>query len=548
VPFGTQTPQGTQNQGTQGQGPQGQDNTDAGGSASAFGNTEKPGGRQLQQAPASFTMPGFYGRGPQTYTVGEGRLARPHFRFSGTVALGYDDNVLSTPTHGLSVPTQKVDVLESPGSPAHSEFVLIPSGNPAVPASVQSVEFPAVAPKFRTVTIPGVPAAERIASWVTRTNGKWDVQFASRRSLFTFDLGGGVDYYWNRPGTKADYTGNVSMVYLRRLSGRAQFTIALDSSYQSQPDFSQPNVPTSNNVGSYLTTNLKADLSYRLTPRFSSVTSVNYNSVAYQEQQQQNADFATTTFGTELRYLFSPRLTLLGELRYSSDVHQNDAQLDTSTYYVLAGGELTLSRRFNASLRLGEAVEKFKTGGATNSAPYAEATLNYRLGPATSLGWNARYGYEEAGAPNTRNIVARSGLQLTQVFSPRFQGVLGVNVLRSTVTTTSTVSDVVTSADSSSSGSTSSAAGGSTAATSGSTSTTTAASTATTPSKTTTPSTHEVTLETVQDTIDASLGFYYTLDRHWSFNLTYSYTMAIGPVNTADYNRQRVFLGATYQF
>ena len=271
-----------------------------------------------------------------------------------------------------------------------------------------------------------MPAPQRLGSFVTRTDAKWDVQMANRRTLFTFDLGGGVDYYWDRPGTKADYTGNLSLVYLRKLTGRAQFTMSVDSSYQSQPDFSQPNLPTSNNVGPYLNTNVKADLSYRLTPRFSTVTSVSYSALTYEEQTQSNANYASTTFGTELRYLFSPRLTLLGELRYSSDMHANDARLNTTSYFLILGGELTLSKRFNTSLRLGEVVQSFSESQTKASSPYAEATLNYRLGQGTTIQFNARYGYEESGSGEYPNLVARSGLQMTQIFSPRLQGTAGL--------------------------------------------------------------------------------------------------------------------------
>ncbi|EDY16396.1 hypothetical protein CfE428DRAFT_6113 [Chthoniobacter flavus Ellin428] len=459
-------------------------------------------------------MPGFYGRGPQSFTVGEGRLARPKFRFSGNIAVGYDDNVFQTPSHPQGVPSQKVQVVETPGTPAGSVQVVVPSGDPSIPDSVQTVQVPATAPKFRTVTIPGVPAAERIGSWITRTDAKWDVQFANRRTLFTFDLGAGVDYYWNRPGKKEDYTGVLSMVYLRKLTGRAQFTFSADASYQSQPDFSQINQPTSSNVGSYLSSNLKADLSYRLTPRFTAVTSVSYNSVWYEQQSQGADNYGTTTFGTELRYLFSPRLTLVGEMRYSSDLHTNNSSLDTRSYYLLVGGDLSLSRRFSTTLRFGEVVQDFTEGGGNSSSPYLEVSLNYRLLPQTGIAWNARYGYEEAGVANSRNLVARTGLQVTQIFTPRLQAVLNVNYLRSELQTVS----------------------------SGATTTTT---TAVSP-ETGVASTANSNL--TQDTIDASLGFYYTLDRHWSLNLTYSYTMVVSDDAALNYDRQRIFLGAAYQF
>jgi hypothetical protein len=504
---------GTANPSTNG----GPDNSAAGGSASSFGTDQGPTGPQLRQAPASFTVPGFYGRGQQQFTVGEGRLARPHFRISGNISTGYDDNVFQTPTHPASSPAQKVNVPITPAVPTVTVEEFVPSGDPNVPGSVQPVTIPGTPEKFKTVTIPAVPAPQRQGSWVTRTDAKWDVQLASRKTLFTFDLGGGLDYYWDRPGKKEDYTGSLSMVYLRKLTGRTQFTFSVDSSYQSQPDFSQPNLPTSNNVGSYLSTNVKADLSYRLTPRFSAVTSVSYNALTYEEQAQGGSNYANTTFGTELRYLFSPRLTLLGELRYSSDMHENQNDLNTTSYYLLVGGELTLSRRFSASLRVGEAVQTFSEGGSKNSAPYLEATLNYRLSYATAISWNGRYGYEEASAPGSQNLVARSGLQLTQIFSPRFQGTLGVNLVHTDNKSAPIGTDTSTS-------------------------------TATTTSTAATSTASLLSTDSIQDTVDASLGFYYTLDRHWSFNLTYSYTMVVGPESTFDYYHQRIFLGAAYQF
>ena len=138
-----------------------------------------------------------------------------------------------------------------------------------------------------------------------------------------------------------------------------------------------------------------------MTPRFSTVTSVGYNSTYSMEQSQQNSDYAETTFGMEFRYLYSPRLTLTGELRYSSNIREFDSPLDTTSYILLAGGELTLSRRFTASLRLGESCGPIRKGGSQSSSPYGEASLNYRLGPATTLAFNARYGLENSANANS---------------------------------------------------------------------------------------------------------------------------------------------------
>jgi len=521
------------------------------GAASSFGEGQTDAPTQLRQAPTSFSVPGFYGRGPQQYTVGEGRLARPRFRTTLTVSQGYDDNVFQTPTNAKGTPDQEVKVLVRPATRSSIQYVTVPSGDPLVPDETTAVEVSGQKAKFQTTRIPGIPAPEREGSWVTRTELGFDVQFASRRSLFTFDLTAGNSYYWNRTGTKADNTASLAMVYLNKLSGRTQFTMALNTSYQSQPDFSVPNQPTSNNVGSYIPLNAKADLSHRLTPRFSGVASVSYNGIYYMEKSEQTGNYTETTFGTELRYLFSPRLTLLGEMRYSSQTHKNDSALDTNTTYLLAGGELTLTRRFTATLRLGEALQIFTEDGQSQSAPYGEATLSYRLTRGTTISWNGRYGYEVAGTADSRLLVGRTGLQLSHIFSPRLQGTLSLNLSHSV---TETTSDVVVGATEPTPTTTPepapapAPAATATDPTAAATGTQTASTTPAEPAKPKKPKTERVTTESVQDTLDASLSFQYILSRRWTLSLNYSYTMVVGPEDTSDYYRQRVFLGAEYQF
>ncbi len=505
--------------------------------------------------PATFTVPGFYGRGAQQYVVGEGRLARPRFRFHSNLSTGYDDNVFQTPTHGQSVPEQIVPILVSPAIPAHTELVTVPSGDPLVPAQQVETEIAAQKAKFRFQTIPAVPAAQRIASWVTRGSAGWDMQFADRRSLFTFDLDAGDSYYWDRPGKKSDYNGTTSLVYLRKLSGRAQFTFSVSAAYQSQPNFAQPNQPTSNNVGSYLTANLKADLSYRLTPRFSTVTSLSYNSLYSQESTQRANNYGETTFGTELRYLFSPRFTLLGEVRYSAQQHQDDPTQDTNTYFLLLGGEWTLSRRFTSSLRIGNSYETYSNTGTKANSPYLEGTLDYRLARGTTLEWNARYGFENSGSANVESKVARTGLVLTQIFSPRLQASLSLNLIHNEMSTTSEVTDT---GSSTSTDTTAAAQAAATPAPAPAPTPTPAPGTTPAPAATPAPTpkaqkpvvpkTKKVIVDSSIDTIDATLGFYYTLSRHWAFNLNYTYTMSLGPEDTSDYYRQQVFLGAELQF
>jgi hypothetical protein len=43
--------------------------------------------------------------------AGEGRLARPKFRYTGSVSFGYDDNILQTPTNSPGTPDTVVTVV-----------------------------------------------------------------------------------------------------------------------------------------------------------------------------------------------------------------------------------------------------------------------------------------------------------------------------------------------------------------------------------------------------------------------------------------------------
>ena len=463
-------------------------NGNATGAASAFGEGQA---KPPAAAEPSYSIPGAYGRPAQQFTAGEGRLARPRFRYTGSVSFGYDDNVRQTPTHSEGTPDIVVEVLDSPGTPARLETGIGPDGAPI------TVVVPGAGPTTKKIVIPGMPGQKRIGSFLTRGNVGVDVQFASRKTLFTFDLKTGADWYWDRPGKDVDYTGSLALLYLRRLTPRIQFTTSANASYQTQPDLTQVNTSTRQG-GAFLSLTTKMDLTYRMTPRFSTVASVGYSAVRYQEKVQQLGDFGDTTFGLEARYLFSPRFTLLGEVRYSSVSYSTTVARDSHSVFALLGGELALSRRFRATLRLGAAQRTFDESGTNSIAPYAETTLSYQLAKATLIQFNGRYGFEEPPDAGSKLLSMRAGLNLVQSFSPRLRGTLGANVVRQTTTTSAT---------------------------------STAAET-----------------ERVNNTVDCAIGFEYNLSRHWTLNTNYSYTTGFGSVAASDYYRNRVFVGAEYDF
>ena len=234
------------------------------------------------------------------------------------------------------------------------------------------------------------------------------------------------------------------------------------------------------------------------------VGSVSYNALRYAEEAQQFGDFGSTVFGTELRYLFSPRLTLVGEVRYSLISYDQNTLRDANTVFLLLGGDITLSRRFTSTVRLGANIRTFDESGASTTSPYGELTLSYQLAKATVVRLNGRYGFEEPGDAQSKLLSLRSGLSLVQAFSPRLHGSLGLSYVRQT--TTSTPLAVA-------------------------------------------PATGTLAeVESTINTLDSTIGFAYNLTRHWTLNANYSYSREFGSNSLREYYRNRVFVGAEYDF
>lgn len=464
-----------------------QESPDAAGAASAFGEGQS--GGQTPPSEPTFTVPSAgYGQPAQQFTAGEGRLARPRFRFTSSLSFGYDDNVFQTPTDAAKgLPSQTVEVLDDPGTAATEVAGIGPDGQPMV------VVTPGRAPTTRRVVIPGLPGQQRIGSFLNRGNVGVDVQFASRRTLFTFDVNTGGNFYWDRPGKDVDYTGSLALMYLRRLTPRLQFTANVSAIYQTQPDLSLINTSTQQ-AGAYLNATGRMSLSYRFTPRLSASANLSYNAFRYQEEAQRLGNYGETTLGTELRYLYNPRFTLIGQLRYSRIAYDTQNALDANTVFALLGGEVTLSRRFTGTLLLGASMRKFDGSGISSTSPYAEGTLAYQLAKATLVQFDARFGFESPANAESELITLRSGINLVQSFSPRFRGTVGVNYVRQN-TTFDTTDD-----------------------------------------------------SSVINTLNLGLGVVYNLSRQWTLNASYNYTSGFGTFAASDYFRNQAFVGAEYDF
>ncbi len=446
-----------------------------------------------KEQPITYSAPGFYGSGGQTFNSGQGRFLRPRYRYGGSYGMGFDDNTLQTPDgSGFSqtIPAQpEISITRPVREQTGVQYI----GGAYRPV-FKTVQRKVVLRPFQPEQVITVPAQERNESVVSSVNAHLDVQWAKQRSLFTFDLNVGGDYYWNRTGKPLDYNGSMSLVYLRKITSRMQFTTSANLSYQSQPDYSQSNLDTSvgNGGGSYFSGTAKMDLSYRWGSRFSTVSSITADATSYELEASKTNDKWGATLGQEFRYIWSPHYTWVGELRYGLSNYINVQDRNYNDVFVLLGTDWTWSRRLRGTIRLGEQLRKFDIGGSS-VGPYAEISTIYQAGVRSQFVASSRYGLEPTLRTGEKNTGYRTSLTYSRVLSARLSGNLGVNYVHNDITRELGVGDATS-------------------------------------------------------IYDSSLSFNYTFSRRFSVNARYSYTLRTSTIGTSDYDRSRLFFTGQYEF
>ena len=337
--------------------------------------------------------PGFYGRGPQVVTPGQGQYARPKYRFGFSVGIGYDDNPDQTTSANL-----------------------------------------------------GAVARPRKGTGFAYANGHWDAQWLKPRTVFTVNLEAGGDFYFDRPGNTTDANARLALLYINKINPRAQFSTNASFAYLSQPDYSNLYASTSIVGGDYFTASTKFDFTYRWSRVFNTVTSASVNLLKYVNDSptKLSNSYWSFIFGNEFRFGSSPRLTWVGEGRFEIDRYLSNSSLDSQTAYILGGMDWIVSRRMNATFRAGASLRSFDSGG-NSTAPYAEASLTYLTGRHSTLSVNGRYGFEQSSAAGDENLSYRLGLIYQHAFTPHLSGNVGFNFIHTNYnprTGTKTTTDV----------------------------------------------------------------------------------------------------------
>jgi hypothetical protein len=221
-----------------------------------------------------------------------------------------------------------------------------------------------------------------------------------------------------------DKDGNVTFSLTHKASTRLIFYASAYAAYQTEPDFTS-NVGLENVRADHFFTNDTFSVIYYWLPRFSTVTSYNFQRVKYAESIGASQDRMGNTLGEQLLFSLTSRTNLIGAYRFEI-MDYDTAPRDSITHYALAGIDHHLTEHLILHVLGGESFRSFKDDGDTID-PYAEGKLSY-VSSNHSLQWTTSYGVEEpsAAAALVRTTI-RTGLSLTYDLTSRLSSVIAVD-------------------------------------------------------------------------------------------------------------------------
>ena len=256
-------------------------------------------------------------------------------------------------------------------------------------------------------------------------------QFGGPRLQLTSSLGGGVTYYYTRPGDKTDFNGQFALSATYLATPRLTISLNTTIAYLSQPDTNL--IGGTNRVnGDYVYTNTSLEGTYQWSEKFSTVTGYSAYANYYLEQALNDTQsFWSSTLKQSFHWLLLPKTTIVAEYRANPIIYTGGADLNSFGNFLLLGFDQVFNPRFKWTARLG-VEQRFNQnpvdGNSMYFGPYMETNLSYQFGPASTLSWNARYGTEPSGLTNvTQRQTFRTGISVVHAFTPRISANLGVN-------------------------------------------------------------------------------------------------------------------------
>jgi hypothetical protein len=269
-------------------------------------------------------------------------------------------------------------------------------------------------------------------SWYTNWAAGISYQFGTPRLQFNASVGGGLTYYYTRPGDKTDFNGALTFALTYEATPRLTITANTTTAFLSQPDLTLVG-GTNRSDGDYFYTNTSIAAGYQWTEKFSTTTAYRFGAYYYLEDNLNDTQGRMDqTISQSFNYQILPRTIGLVEYR-ANPVTYYEADLDSFGQFFLLGIDQVLNPRLSWSGRVGAELRFLNNpvdGKSNYLGPYFESNLSYQFGPASSIGWLMRYGTEASGLTNvTQRQTFRTGINIVHGFTPRISGNLGVTYI-----------------------------------------------------------------------------------------------------------------------
>jgi opacity protein-like surface antigen len=236
----------------------------------------------------------------------------------------------------------------------------------------------------------------------------WNVGASFGVIRYLEDIQRGDDLYYN-----TRIAVNFSHAFSPRFKLGNNFYIA----YEIEPNYGI-GISTGRLAGQYLYGYNNLSIAYAWTERFSTTTSWTIQGIYYDNDRliTTNQDRLSNIFAQQFSYRISPRTVLTAEYRYEMTNYKNTygnsalssnfpngiPSNDYQAHYLLAGVDRAWSERTSTSVRAG--AQLYQSDRVSQTAPYAEAALNYKLNRRTNVRWYNSLGYDgsELGGYNAR--------------------------------------------------------------------------------------------------------------------------------------------------
>ncbi|HXN35429.1 MAG TPA: outer membrane beta-barrel protein [Opitutaceae bacterium] len=221
----------------------------------------------------------------------------------------------------------------------------------------------------------------------------------SQQTFFTADFHPTLDYFENRPGTKALYSQAVDARIAHSYSRTSVLDVSDSYSYNQNPESLLNGTPVNSNQ-TLQSNEFDAHLTFAPTEKLGMVLKArsvyyDYTSAALGSQLNRFENL----YGAEFDYTLLPDLKAAGEYRHQDvDYTTNPGVNNKHSDFLMAGFDYTAGPKLTASFRLGAEHREF-ADLPTTTTPYAEFSLKYDYAKGSYISAGYTYDLEETSDP-----------------------------------------------------------------------------------------------------------------------------------------------------